>query len=356
MQAVWFGHEPRAEPGFGRPRVCYRGHFDRVCTPAGSARWATAAASRSTSNTSSWSSRSTVRGWRGPVPQAEDVVATATRKATRHRLDRRAQPGRRRARRGGRRAAGAAHSALTSASRYGRRRDRGAGDVVAAGCRAVGGAGADRVPAGVVVGAPGDRVAAVLRRRRGRIVHRGHPAGHRSWRCWCTSPATSRASSRPGSTACSTPPHRNARLPAGLVRHHRHHPDRRVRPAVQGRNPHGRTQSVDDRDRADRVLRGDRGRRVLRQADPPRRAAHLARQRDRRPGAVPGAGARGVAVRRDDQRGPVPRAGPRAGRPVRLPAGDSGGVRLRAVLVARRLPSGRRGDERQRRRSCWWRR
>ena len=70
--------------------------------------------------------------------------------------------------------------------------------------------------------------------------------------------------------------HRNARLPAGLVRHHRHHPDRRVRAAVQGRNPHGRTQSVADRDRVDRLLRGDRRRRVLRSADPARRAAHLA--------------------------------------------------------------------------------
>ena len=59
------------------------------------------------------------------------------------------------------------------------------------------------------------------------------------------------------------------------------------------------------------------------------------------PGPVPGAGAGGVAVRRDDQRGPVPRAGPRAGRPIRLPAGDSCGVRLGAVLVARRVPSRR---------------
>ena len=144
------------------------------------------------------------------------------------------------------------------------------------------------------------------------------------------------------------------RLPAGLVRHHRHDPDRLARPAVQGRNPHGGKESVADRDRVDRVLRGDRGRRVLRSADPARRTAHLARQRDRRPGPVPGAGAGGVTVRRDDQRRPVPRAGPRAGRPVRLPAGDPGGVRLGAVLVARRVPPGRRGDERQRCRSCWW--
>ena len=35
-------------------------------------------------------------------------------------------------------------------------------------------------------------------------------------------------------------------------------------PAVQGRNPHGGTESVADRDRVDRLLRGDRGRRVLR--------------------------------------------------------------------------------------------
>ena len=119
-------------------------------------------------------------------------------------------------------------------------------------------------------------------------------------------------------------------------------------PAVQGRNPHGGKESVADRDRTDRLLRCDRGRRVFRPADPARRTAHLARQRDRRHGPVPGAGAGGVAVRRDDQRGPVPRAGPRAGRPVRLPAGDPGGVRVGVVLVARRVPPGRRGDERQR--------
>ena len=46
------------------------------------------------------------------------------------------------------------------------------------------------------------------------------------------------ASSRRGSSAFSslrTAP----RLLAGLVGHHRHHPDRRVGPAVQGRNPYG---------------------------------------------------------------------------------------------------------------------
>ena len=131
------------------------------------------------------------------------------------------------------------------------------------------------------------------------------------------------------------------RLPAGLVRHHRHHPDRRAGAAVQGRNPHGGKESVADRVRAGGVLRGDRGRRVLRSADPRCRAAHLARQRDRRSCPVPGAGARGVPVRRDDQRGPVPRAEPRAGRPIRLPAGDPRGVRLGAVLIARRVPSRR---------------
>ena len=42
-------------------------------------------------------------------------------------------------------------------------------------------------------------------------------------------------------------------------------------------------------------------------------------------------------------------------RAVRLPAGHPGGVRVRAVLAARRVSPGRRGDERQRCRSCWWR-
>ena len=82
------------------------------------------------------------------------------------------------------------------------------------------------------------------------------------------------------------------RLLAGLVRDHRHHPDRGVRAAVQGRHPHRRAQSVDRRHRADRVLGRHRRRRVLRPADPPRRAADLAGRRHRRPGAVPGAGAR----------------------------------------------------------------
>ena len=57
---------------------------------------------------------------------------------------------------------------------------------------------------------------------------------------------------------------RSVRLLAGLVGHHRHDPDRCVRPGVQGRNPNGRTQSVVDRDRADRVLRRHRRRGVLR--------------------------------------------------------------------------------------------
>ena len=47
--------------------------------------------------------------------------------------------------------------------------------------------------------------------------------------------------------------------------------------AVQGRNPYWRTQSVADRERADRLLRRHRRRRVLRQADPARRTAHAGR-------------------------------------------------------------------------------
>ena len=61
-----------------------------------------------------------------------------------------------------------------------------------AGGRAVGAAGAHRVPAGVLVGAPGDRVAGVLRRRRRCVVHRGHPDSAPRWRCWSISRATSR--------------------------------------------------------------------------------------------------------------------------------------------------------------------
>ena len=55
-----------------------------------------------------------------------------------------------------------------------------------------------------------------------------------------------------------------------------------------------------------------------------------------------------IAVGRDDQRGPIPRTRPRTGRPVRFPARDPRRVRLRVVLAARRVPSGGRGDERQR--------
>ncbi len=71
------------------------------------------------------------------------------------------------------------------------------------------------------------------------------------------------------------------RLPAGLVRHHRHHPDRGVRSAVQGRNPYRRTQSVADRGRADRLLGRHRRRRILRPADPARRAAHAGKTASR---------------------------------------------------------------------------
>ena len=110
-----------------------------------------------------------------------------------------------------------------------------------------------------------------------------------------------------------------------------------------------RKQSVDDRDCVDRVLRGDRRRRVLRQADPPRRTAHVARQRDS--SAWPSAW-RWCRVCRAPARRSARACSsgwiaswPRA---LRLPAGDSCRVRLWLVLAARRLPSRRRGDERQR--------
>ena len=126
------------------------------------------------------------------------------------------------------------------------------------------------------------------------------------------------------------------------------HPDRRVRPVVQGRNPNGRTQSVVDRDRVDRVLGGHRRGGVLRPPDTPSRTAHVEGQHHRRPRTVPGAGTGCVEIRCDDQRRAVPRDGPRTRRAVRLPARDPGGVRIGAVLAARRVSSGRRGDERQR--------
>ena len=218
---------------------------------------------------------------------------------------------------------------------------------MAAGRRVVGAAGAHRVPAGVVLRASGDRVAAVLRRRRGRVVHCGNATRHRGGGA-----GVLRARHRAHRQGVGHRPVQlrgpRRRLPPRLVRHHRHDPDRPVGPAVQGRNPHGGTESVADRDRIDRLLRGDRGRRVFRSAGPARRTAHLARQRDRRPGPMPGAGAGGVTVRRDDQRGPVSGAGPRVGCPVRFPAGDPGGLRVGVVLVARRVPPRRRGDE------CHW--
>lgn len=83
-------------------------------------------------------------------------------------------------------------------------------------------------------------------------------------------------------------------------------------------------------------------------AEPARRATHLARWSAGRLGAVPCTGARGVPFRLDDQRRAVPRPGPRAVGEIRLPACHSGGVRLRTVLPSRRLPSGHRGDERDR--------
>ena len=43
--------------------------------------------------------------------------------------------------------------------------------------------------------------------------------------------------------------HRTLDYSDGLVRHHRHDPNRRVGSAVQGRNPYWRTQSVADRER-----------------------------------------------------------------------------------------------------------
>ena len=51
-----------------------------------------------------------------------------------------------------------------------------------------------------------------------------------------------------------------------------------LRAAVQGRHPHRRAQSVDRVHRAHRVRPGDRRRRVLRPADPPRRTADVARR------------------------------------------------------------------------------
>ena len=196
-------------------------------------------------------------------------------------------------------------------------------------------------------GTPGDRIARVLHRRRRRVVHRRHPAGDRG-RGARVLRTRHRADHQGvvGRPVRGRAPHR--RLLAGLVGHHRHDPDRCVRPVVQGRNPNGRTQSVADRDRVDRVLGGHRRSGVLRPPDAPRRTAHVEGQHHRRPGPVPGAGAGRIAIRRDDQRRAVSRDGPGTGRAVRLPARHPCGVRIGPVLSARRVSSGRRGDERQR--------
>ncbi len=94
----------------------------------------------------------------------------------------------------------------------------------------------------------------------------------------------------------------HARLPDGLVRHHRLDPDRRRRLRVQGPDPHRRPQPVAGRDRADRVLLRARVRRVGQPADPDDGAVRAARRH--RDGSRPGgrAGPRRVPLRRDDQR------------------------------------------------------
>ena len=247
LETVWFGHEPRAEPGFGRQRVCYRGYFDwsarqriwpaergtQLLVPR-----RTSGAGRRDLPSPARRARSAGRGRRGHRhPQGSPTSTSSTNAASPPPcVTRWPTHNRCRAQRADQR------------PRYGRRRDRGAGDVVAAGRRVVGAAGPHRVSAGVLVGAPGDRVAAVLRRRRGRIVHRGNATRHRGGGA-----GVLRARHRAHRQGVGHRPvhlrRPQRRLPAGLVRHHRHDPDRVVGPGVQGRNPHGGKESVADRDR-----------------------------------------------------------------------------------------------------------
>ena len=150
----------------------------------------------------------------------------------RRRHHRRAQPGRCRPRRSCRRRS--VHltdrglSAVVEVTRYGRRRACGAGDVVVAGCRVGRRAGCDRISAGVILGPPGDRVAGLLRRRRGCVVYRCDPIGYRGSGFGLLRPRH-RADPQRGSGLCASARASQRRLLAGLVRHHRHDPDLRAR-------------------------------------------------------------------------------------------------------------------------------
>ncbi len=163
-------------------------------------------------------------------------------------------------------------------------------------------AGTDRVPARVVVGAPGDRVARVLRPTTPARRSPRSPSSAPRSRCWCTSRATSRGSSRRGSAACSSP--RTAPPTTGWAGGSSSAPSRSARSGLLFK---------------DEIRTGARNLWLIATAlivfsaviaaaeyygtpDAPRRTADVEGQRHRRPGPVPGAGARRVAIRRDDQR------------------------------------------------------
>ncbi|CAA9258708.1 MAG: Undecaprenyl-diphosphatase, partial [uncultured Actinomycetospora sp.] len=210
-------------------------------------------------------------------------------------------------------------------------------------------AGTDRVPAGVLVGAPAHHLGVLLRQRRGRGVHRRHPARHRDrgahlllLRHLAPAPGLVRGP-RPARGA-------RLRLQARLVRDPRLDPDRRARAGVRGRDQGPGPQPLPQRHRADRLrARPGRGR-ALRPAASRARPAHAAR-RDRHglragDGADPGR----VALRRHDHRGPVPGARARGRRALLVPARPARGVRLRADPDPRHPRAERRGRAGQPRR------
>ena len=242
----------------------------------------------------------------GPVPQAEDVVAVASRRLTDIDVtDERsltaavrdavadAQPV-------------TALSALTAAPRYGRR----VTDAAMSWLQVVVLSVVQGLTEFLPVSSSGHLAIVsqrVLRRRRGRVVHRGQPARHRAGGADLLRP---RHRAHPEGLVRRTVRHGapHARLLDGLVGDHRHHPDRRRRPALQGLHPHRRPQSLGHRDRA--VVFSA----VIAAAEYFGRQTRHVEQFTWKDsivigaGAVPGAGARGVAVGRDHQRGPVPRA------------------------------------------------
>ena len=139
--------------------------------------------------------------------------------------------------------------------------------VVARSRRAGDRAGADGVPADLLVRPPAHRVGGVLRQRPGRRLHGGDPARHRGGRARLLRPR--HRPPRRGVVPRPAQPRgaRRSRLPPGVAGDHRHDPDRRARGAVQAPDRDGGPQPVADRDHDGRVRRAAGARRVLRAAE-----------------------------------------------------------------------------------------